>query len=88
MAEMIKRRRKMSGYAIRHHSGNMLFLLPTIILFGIVVLMPFIQGIPYSFTSWKSILSPNHPYNGLTNYNYLLGNTCCFPTFSASRWHC
>ena len=74
MAEMIKRRRKMSGYAIRHHSGNMLFLLPTIILFGIVVLMPFIQGIPYSFTSWKSILSPNHPYNGLTNYNYLLGN--------------
>ena len=74
MAEMIKRRQKMSGYAIRHHTGNMLFLLPTIILFGVVVLMPFIQGIPYSFTSWKSILSPNHPYNGLTNYTYLLGN--------------
>ena len=70
----IRSGRRMSSYALRMHGGNMLFLLPTILLFGVVVLWPFIQGIPYSFTSWKSILSPKHPYNGLTNYTYLLNN--------------
>ena len=58
----------------REHIGNMLFLLPTILLFGIVVLVPFIQGIPYSMMSWKSIVSSNHPFNGIKNYAYLLGN--------------
>ena len=74
MTTPLNRRKKLSSYAVRLHIGNLLFLLPTIILFGVVVLIPFIQGIPYSFTSWKSILSTNHPYNGLTNYKYLLGN--------------
>ena len=63
-----------SRYTRRIHAGNLLFLSPTIILFGIVVLLPFLQGLPYSFTSWKSIVSDNHPYNGLTNYAYLLSN--------------
>ena len=58
----------------RTHVGNALFLLPTILLFGFVVLIPFFQGVPYSFTSWKSIVSENHPFNGLANYKYLLGN--------------
>ena len=74
MTTPLNRRKKLSSYAVRLHIGNLLFLLPTIILFGVVVLIPFIQGIPYSFTSWKSILSTNHPNNGLTNYKYLLGN--------------
>ena len=54
-------RRRMTGYAKRTHISNMLFLLPTVILFTFVVLVPFLQGIPYSFTSWKSIVSQNHP---------------------------
>ena len=49
--------RRLSSSAARTHGGNMLFMLPTIILFCIVVLIPFFQGIPYSFTNWKSIVS-------------------------------
>ena len=58
----------------RTHLGNLLFLLPTILLFTFVVLIPFFQGIPYSFTSWKSVVSTNHPFNGIANYKYLLTN--------------
>lgn len=61
-------------YTTRIHVGNALFLAPTIVLFSFVVLTPFIQGIPYSFMSWKSIVSTNHPFNGIANYKFLLGN--------------
>ncbi len=63
-----------SRSAVRLHTGNMLFLLPTLILFAVVVLIPFIQGIPYSFTNWKSIVSEVRQFNGLNNYKYLLTN--------------
>lgn len=54
---------------------NLLFLLPAFALFAYVVLIPFIQGIPYSFTNWKSIISPNREFNGLHNYTLMLKNT-------------
>ena len=63
--------RRLSSSAARTHGGNMLFMLPTIILFCIVVLIPFFQGIPYSFTNWKSIVSETKEFNGLKNYIYL-----------------
>lgn len=66
--------RRLRSSAARTHFGNMMFLLPTILLFSIVVLIPFIQGIPYSFTSWKSIISEDRPFNGLKNYIYLIKN--------------
>lgn len=66
--------RRLSSSAARTHGGNMLFLLPTILLFSIVVLIPFIQGIPYSFTNWKSIISEDRTFNGLKNYAYLIKN--------------
>ena len=66
--------RRLSSSAARTHGGNMLFLLPTIILFCIVVLIPFFQGIPYSFTNWKSIVSETKEFNGLKNYIYLIKN--------------
>lgn len=68
------RSRQLTGYSRRTHLSNALFLLPTIVLFTFVVLIPFFQGIPYSFTSWKSIVSTDHPFNGIANYKYLLGN--------------
>ena len=67
-------RRVQPSLGTKVHIGNALFLLPTIILFTIVVLIPFIQGIPYSFTNWKGIVSTNRAYNGIANYRYLLGN--------------
>ena len=66
--------RRLSSSAARTHGGNMLFMLPTIILFCIVVLIPFFQGIPYSFTNWKSIVSDTKEFNGLKNYIYLIKN--------------
>ena len=41
---------------------------------GLVVLIPFFQGIPYSFTNWKSIVSETKEFNGLKNYIYLIKN--------------
>ena len=58
----------------RIHGGNMMFLMPTVALFTVVVLIPFIQGIPYSFTNWKSIVSTNRDFIGFRNYKYLLTN--------------
>ncbi len=55
-------------------AGNMLFAPTTIILFCIVVLIPFFQGIPYSFTNWKSIVSETKEFNGLKNYIYPIKN--------------
>ena len=66
--------RRLPSSAARTHGGNMLFMLPTIILFCIVVLIPFFQGIPYSFTNWKSIVSETKEFNGLKNYIYLIKN--------------
>jgi len=74
MTTTVRKRKLGADLSTKIHLGNMLFLLPTILLFTIVVLIPVIQGIPYSFTSWKSIISTNRPFNGIANYKYLLGN--------------
>lgn len=60
---------------LRTHGANLLFLLPAFALFAYVVLVPFIQGIPYSFTNWKSIISNKREFNGLHNYILMLKNT-------------
>lgn len=60
---------------LRTHGANLLFLLPAFALFAYVVLIPFIQGIPYSFTNWKSIISEKREFNGLHNYVLMLKNT-------------
>ena len=71
---VINNRRIQPSLRAKEHLGNALFLLPTVILFCFVVLAPFIQGIPYSFTNWKGIVSTNRAWNGITNFKYLLGN--------------
>lgn len=53
---------------------NILFLLPAAIFFGYVVFIPFLQGIPYSFTAWKSVIGGDKPFNGLFNYITMLKN--------------
>ena len=60
---------------LRTHGTNLLFLLPAFALFAYVVLVPSIQGIPYSFTNWKSIISDKREFNGLHNYILMLKNT-------------
>lgn len=63
--------------------GNLLFMLPGFLLFAYVVLVPFFQGIPYSFTNWKSIIGGEKIFNGLKNYILMLQN----PYFRASFGH-
>ena len=71
---------------VRTQGMNLLFLLPAFALFAYVVLIPFIQGIPYSFTNWKSIISPKREFNGLHNYVLMLKNTYFQQAFVHNIW--
>lgn len=65
------------GVSIRKlkiHGGNLLFLMPAFALFAYVVLIPFLQGIPYSLTDWKSIIGGEKNFVGLRNYKMMLQN--------------
>ncbi|GHV91844.1 putative ABC transporter permease protein AmyD [Spirochaetia bacterium] len=65
---------KLISYKYRIHCENMLFLLPVLIFFVGIVLLPFIQGIPYSFTDWKSIINKEKNFVGFRNYFILITN--------------
>ena len=67
--------RKVSPYKARAFLTNVLFMLPAFLLFAYVVLIPFIQSIPYSFTNWKSIMSDTKDFVGLKNYKLMLTNS-------------
>ena len=60
---------------LKTQGTNLLFLLPAFALFADGVLIPFLRGIPYSFTNWKSIISDKKEFNGLHNYILMLKNT-------------
>ena len=59
---------------LKTHGENLLFVLPALLIFGFVVVVPFIQGIPYSFTNLKSVISDNYDFVGLNNYITLITN--------------
>jgi ABC-type sugar transport system permease subunit len=63
------------SYNYRIHFENALFLLPVLLFFAGVVLLPFLQGLPYSFTDWKSIINPEKNFVGLRNYFILITNS-------------
>lgn len=79
----LDRKRKISTYAIREHGGNILFMLPAFVLFAYVVLIPFIQSIPVSFTDKKAIFAGSWNFIGLENYAKLLKSS----SFQASFIH-
>ena len=47
------------------------FLAPALVLYCITVILPFFQGIPYSFTNWNLISNASN-FVGLKNYSTLL----------------
>lgn len=67
-------KQKMSIRKLRIHAGNFLFLFPAMVLYGFVVIVPFLQGIPYSFTNRSSVISQTYDFVGLRNYAELLTN--------------
>lgn len=50
------------------------FLAPALILYVITVIIPFFQGIPYSFTNWQPVKGVND-FIGLRNYVNLFSKT-------------
>ena len=44
------------------------FVLPALIIFSIVVLVPFVIGIGYSFVSWDGLVMHKPQFVGMTNY--------------------
>ncbi|MEA5015180.1 MAG: sugar ABC transporter permease [Candidatus Limiplasma sp.] len=68
----LERHRRLSRYAVREHGTNLLFLLPAFLLFAYVVLIPFFQSIPISFTDKKAIFARSWEFIGLENYWKLL----------------
>ena len=66
------RKRRITYYAVRKHGGNLLFMLPAFLFFAYIVLIPFIQSIPVSFTDKKAIFANSWNFIGLQNYIKLI----------------
>lgn len=49
-----------------------LFVAPALILYTLVVILPFLQGIPYSLTNWDLVNPAQTKFVGLANYKNLL----------------
>ncbi len=73
----------------RKNLTYIMFVLPAFAFFLIIYVIPFIQGIPYSFTNWNGV-SKVYRFVGLNNYKALLlnsdfrdvlGNTLYFTAF-------
>jgi len=50
-----------------------LFYVPVLVLFGVFVVYPFIDGIRISFTNWNGFL-PTYSYIGFTNYTNMISD--------------
>lgn len=68
----LDRRNRLTHYAVREHGSNLLFMLPAFLLFAFVVLIPFLQSIPVSFTDKKAIFAKSWNFVGLENYLKLI----------------
>lgn len=79
----LDRKHRLTRFAVREHGGNILFMLPAFALFAFVVLIPFIQSIPTSFTDKKAIFAKEWNFVGFENYVKLLKSA----SFRDSFWH-
>lgn len=77
----LDRKRRLTVYAVREHGTNLLFMLPAFLLFAFIVLIPFIQSVPISFTDKKAIFAKNWNFVGVENYVKLLKNKAFLDTF-------
>ncbi len=65
---------RLPNRAARKRTINIVFLMPALIWFLIVVVIPFFSGIPYSFTNWNGV-TKDYDFVGLKNYVTLFGAT-------------
>lgn len=65
---MNKKPKKLANKKVQDRVTYVLFLLPALIAFFCVIVVPFISGIYYSFTNWTGIPSSDMHWVGLKNY--------------------
>src|SRR4051812_48346636 len=61
------------------NSGYGIFLIPGIVLFIVIIILPFLMNIGISFTKWQGIGTP--VWIGLTNYQKLMRDTTFWASF-------
>ena len=74
-----KRGSKPAAHKSTLDQGYMIFLLPGIILFTLIIILPFLVNIGVSFTKWQGIGTP--VWIGLTNYEKLMRDTTFWASF-------
>lgn len=63
----------MNNKYVRRNFIHFMFVLPALAFFMVIYIIPFIQGIPYSFTNWNGV-SKTFKFVGLNNYKALIMN--------------
>ncbi|MCI6005587.1 MAG: sugar ABC transporter permease [Blautia sp.] len=58
---------------VKHQAIDFLFIAPALLMFIVMVVIPFIKGIRYSFTDWDGF-SEVYKYIGLHNYKNILND--------------
>jgi len=58
----------------KNNKGFWIFVAPSLFALIMVVLIPFIIGIYYTFTNWNGA-NPNYDFVGLSNYSNLIKDT-------------
>lgn len=64
-----------------------MFLVPALILFGLIVVYPFIKGVRISLTDWDGF-SPIYHYVGLENFKRILKDPSKFAFLHSGNSRC
>jgi raffinose/stachyose/melibiose transport system permease protein len=76
---VVQRNRKLLQPKSTLNSGYGIFLIPGIVLFTVIIILPFLMNIGISFTKWQGIGTP--VWIGLTNYQKLMRDTTFWASF-------
>ncbi|MET9123100.1 sugar ABC transporter permease [Streptomyces sp. NPDC004528] len=80
--EVVRRPRGRTARPRRSHSSYALFLLPGVLAFLAVIVVPFLMNTGVSFTDWQGVGSPT--WSGLANYRELLDDSEFWASFRHS----
>ena len=70
----------------KHRLTNILFILPTLLSFTLIVIIPFFMGIYYSLTDWNGI-SPTFQFVGLQNYLSVFQDKLTMSAVGRTFWY-